>query len=132
MFSPISPLNTVVLLLVALFGAISTAVPIVIRDVYVPPVRYPKKGTVWKAGSTHNVTWDTSSPPSQITNKIGRIVLSKAGRLQLERPLALGFDILAGRQEITVPVHTKPGTDYAVVLFGDSGNYGEMFTIVAA
>ena len=33
----------------------------------------------------------------------------------LERPLASGFDILAGRQEITVPADTEPGTDYAIV-----------------
>lgn len=33
----------------------------------------------------------------------------------LDTPLAMGFDILQGRQEITVPANTEPGTDYAVV-----------------
>ncbi len=60
----------------------------------------------------------------------------------------MGFDILLGRQQITVPANTEPGTDYAIVrkstipilgvlhlmnqVFGDSGNCGETFTIVAA
>ncbi|KAF8332970.1 hypothetical protein F5887DRAFT_986179 [Amanita rubescens] len=132
MFFNASLFTTVIVFVVALFGAFATAAPAVIRDVYVPPVIYPGNGTVWKAGSTHNVTWDTSNPPRQITNKMGRIVFSKGGLLLLDTPLAMGFDILLGRQEITVPANTVPGTDYAIVLFGDSGNCGEAFTIVAA
>lgn len=27
------------------------------RDVFVPPITYPKAGTVWKVGEKHNVTW---------------------------------------------------------------------------
>ena len=27
------------------------------RDVFVPPVTYPKRGTVWKVGQRQNVTW---------------------------------------------------------------------------
>ncbi|KAF8735202.1 hypothetical protein AX14_002556 [Amanita brunnescens Koide BX004] len=125
-------LFTMIVFFVALFGAFVTAAPVVNRDVYVPPVIYPNYGTVWKAGSTHNVTWDTSDPPLQITNKLGRIVLSKHGLLLLDTPLAIGFNILHGRQEVTIPADAEPGTDYAIVLFGDSGNYGETFTIVAA
>lgn len=67
----------------------------------------------------------------------------------LDTPLAIGFNILHGRQEVTIPADAEPGTDYAIVcklnilvsgmlcsecssVFGDSGNYGETFTIVAA
>ncbi|KAG5644897.1 hypothetical protein DXG03_007449 [Asterophora parasitica] len=101
--------------IVAFLTLVSSA-PITPRDVYVPPVLYPHHGTVWKAGSTHNVTWDTSSPPAQITNKIGRIVLAKGDYLVgLSSPLAKGFDILNGRQEVTIPANTPAGDDYSIV-----------------
>lgn len=32
-----------------------------------------------------------------------------------ETPLAKGFDILKGRQEVTIPADTTPGDDYSVV-----------------
>ncbi|KAI0672647.1 hypothetical protein C8Q78DRAFT_1020639 [Trametes maxima] len=120
------------LFLFALFGAfqIASAAPITElekRDVYVPPVLYPHAGTVWYKGQTHNVTWDVSSPPKQITNKIGRIMLRK-GDISTPLILAKGFDILQGRVEVTVP-WVEEGTDYSVVLFGDSGNFSPKFTI---
>ncbi|TFK69535.1 hypothetical protein BDN72DRAFT_959501 [Pluteus cervinus] len=105
------------------------AVPLDLRDVFVPPVLYPATGTVWKIGSRHNVTWDISTPPSQITNKLGRILLAKNGTLDIEHPLAVGFDIMNGRQVVAVPPHVKPDADYQVVVFGDSGNMSKKFTI---
>ncbi|KAL1945505.1 hypothetical protein VTO73DRAFT_2356 [Trametes versicolor] len=42
--------------------------------------------------------------------------------------LADGFDILLGRIEVTVP-WVFEGDDYSVVLMGDSGNWGQEFTI---
>lgn len=27
------------------------------RDVYVPPILYPRQGTVWLVGEHHHVTW---------------------------------------------------------------------------
>ncbi len=33
------------------------------RDVFVPPVLYPHKGTVWTKGQRHNVTWYVSVLP---------------------------------------------------------------------
>ncbi|KAF5369104.1 hypothetical protein D9615_010419 [Tricholomella constricta] len=122
--------TTTLLFAIITFLALVSSAPIDTRDVYVPPVLYPNHRTVWRAGSTHNVTWDTSSPPAQITNKRGTIVLAKGDYLVgLESPLAKGFDILNGRQEVTIPTDTKPGNDYSIVLFGDSGNNGERFTI---
>ncbi|KAI0356410.1 hypothetical protein OH77DRAFT_1400550 [Trametes cingulata] len=113
--------------LVALF-AVASALPLVLRDVFVPPVTYPHAGTVWKVGQHHNVTWDTSNAPVNITNKLGRVVLAKGGVLDYEHPLAKDFDILLGRIEVKVP-DVKPGHDYTIVLFGDSGNDSHEFTI---
>ncbi|KAG5716652.1 hypothetical protein E4T56_gene16389 [Termitomyces sp. T112] len=123
--------TTFILTLFSLLTLVVSA-PIDARDVYVPPVLYPRSGTVWSAGSTHNVTWDISDPPKQITNKRGMIVLAKGNLLiGLDSPLAKGFDILNGRQEVTIPADTAPGDDYSVVLFGDSGNNSPKFTISA-
>jgi hypothetical protein len=33
----------------------------------------------------------------------------------LDTPLAMGFDILLGHREVTIPAEIEPGTDYAVV-----------------
>ncbi|KAI0371381.1 hypothetical protein BV20DRAFT_1120766 [Pilatotrama ljubarskyi] len=51
---------------------------------------------------THNVTWDVSDAPVNITNEIARITLRKGG---LPTPLILadGFDIRLGRIEVQVP-----------------------------
>ncbi|KAF8073420.1 hypothetical protein FPV67DRAFT_744807 [Lyophyllum atratum] len=121
--------TTFILAILSLLTLVASA-PINARDVFVPPVLYPHAGTVWKAGSTHNVTWDVTNPPAQITNKVGMIVLAKGDRLVgLDTPLAKGFDILKGRQEVRIPADTAPGDDYSIVVFGDSGNNGQRFTI---
>ncbi|RDB15325.1 hypothetical protein Hypma_004770 [Hypsizygus marmoreus] len=128
MMTPFS--MTFILTIISLFMTLVASAPVSPRDVFVPPVLYPKAGTVWKVGSRHNVTWDVSNPPAQITNKIGRIVLAKGNLLiGLDEPLAEGFDILKGRQEVQIPKNTKPGNDYSIVVFGDSGNNGARFTI---
>ncbi|KJA23628.1 hypothetical protein HYPSUDRAFT_137577 [Hypholoma sublateritium FD-334 SS-4] len=97
------------------------------RDVYAPPVTYPHAGTVWKVGEHHNVTWDTANHPVNITNGIGQIMLRKAG-LTTPVILASEFNILLGRITVTVP-WVQNGTDYQLVLFGDSGNFSPTFTI---
>ncbi|KAI0351565.1 hypothetical protein OH77DRAFT_1498514 [Trametes cingulata] len=97
------------------------------RDVFVPPVLYPHAGTVWTKGQRHNVTWDTTNAPVNITNKVGTILLRK-GDLTTPLVLASGFDIRLGRIEVTVP-WVLPDSDYSVVLFGDSGNFSPQFTI---
>ncbi|KZP20302.1 hypothetical protein FIBSPDRAFT_861826 [Athelia psychrophila] len=117
----------------ALFSALSltSAAPLSLdtRDVWSPPVTYPHTGTVWKIGAKHNVTWDTSNAPKQITNKIGSIYL-RDGEKWLPTVVASGFSILDGRKEITVP-SVKPGSSYTLVLMGDSGNISEEFKIEA-
>ncbi|RDX49818.1 hypothetical protein OH76DRAFT_1418291 [Lentinus brumalis] len=98
------------------------------RDVFVPPVLYPHAGTVWAQGQTHNVTWNTSNAPEQITNRQGFILLRK-GDLATPVVLGNGFDILLGRIEVTLPKSLLSGDDYSLVLFGDSGNFSPQFTI---
>jgi len=122
-------MNTLLFFFLTL-GALITALPIVLRDVFVPPVTYPHAGTVWYVGQTHNVTWEVNPHPVNITNSKGIIVLAKGGIEDIDHPLASGFNILLGRFEVTVPDVT-PGDDYAIVLFGDSGNFSPNFTIKA-
>jgi len=123
----------VLLSLVATFFARSvTAMPVdeslQKRDVFTPPVLYPHNGTVWYSGQRHNVTWDTSFHPVNITNKIGFIIL-RFGEIETPLVLADNFNILDGRVEITVP-YVLSGTDFSVVLFGDSGNWSDQFEII--
>ncbi|KZP20269.1 hypothetical protein FIBSPDRAFT_789629 [Athelia psychrophila] len=117
----------------ALFSALSltSAAPLSLgtRDVYDPPVTYPHTGTVWKVGAKYKVTWDTSNPPKQITNKIGEIYLRR-GDSTLPTALASGFSILEGHKVITVP-SVKAGSNYRIVVMGDSGNWSDEFKIVA-
>lgn len=118
--------STITTLLVA--PLLALAVPILEqRDVYAPPVTFPSNGTVWKPFEVHNVTWDVSDPPEQITNRIGTIRLVKDDRIT---PIILAdnFDILLGTYEITVP-WVVSGDNYRILLFGDSGNWGDAFTI---
>ncbi|KAH8104744.1 hypothetical protein BXZ70DRAFT_922212 [Cristinia sonorae] len=112
----------------ATLSTFSTALPLQRRDVFVPHILYPREGTVWFVGQTHNVTWDTSDAPTQITNPRGTIILARNGRLDLDHPLASNFSILDGRHEIKVP-NVPEGDVYNIVLFGDSGNFSGNFTI---
>ncbi|KAJ3509182.1 hypothetical protein NLJ89_g5357 [Agrocybe chaxingu] len=100
------------------------------RDVFVPPVLLPNSTSVWKVGTRQTVTWDVSRPPKQITNTKARIVLVTDGRLDFEHPLATDIDVLAGKAHVKVP-HVAPGKNYQILVFGDSGNTGEFFTITA-
>ncbi|KAF9005433.1 hypothetical protein BDQ17DRAFT_1239999 [Cyathus striatus] len=120
------------LLSLAALATTSLAAPFQARDVYSPKLLTPAVGTVWKVGSTQNITWDVSSPPAEITNRTGVIYLKKpSGLIDLKHPLAQGFDITSGRQEVTVP-SVPSSKKYALVLMGDSGNDGPTFTIVQA
>ncbi|KAH9924669.1 uncharacterized protein BXZ73DRAFT_91242 [Epithele typhae] len=111
--------------------AIVSAFPLVVRDVFVPPVTSPTSGDVWIVGTQQTVTWDISNAPQQITNPKGEVVLAKGGLLDIDHPLASGFDILDGSVNVTVP-EVDAGTDYTIVLFGDSGNDSANFTIISA
>ncbi|KAJ8080420.1 hypothetical protein PM082_017253 [Marasmius tenuissimus] len=118
-------LHAMVLLLTVTFVG---SAPLAPRDVFVPPVTYPHRGVVWYSGQRYNVTWDVSNPPKQITNLRGAVVLAKNRRLLLDHYLADGFDIRDGIVEVKVP-NVSTGDDYSVVVFGDSGNFGQTFSI---
>ncbi|KAI0076418.1 hypothetical protein K474DRAFT_1662933 [Panus rudis PR-1116 ss-1] len=119
-------------LLLTLFTQQTVALPVTEelekRDVFVPKVLYPHAGTTWYKGQRHNVTWDISNPPQNITNRFGMILLRKDNSL-VPLFLAKGFDILDGRVEVDVP-WVITGSTYSLVLFGDSGNFSPQFTIV--
>ncbi|EKM75345.1 hypothetical protein AGABI1DRAFT_87906 [Agaricus bisporus var. burnettii JB137-S8] len=100
-------------------------------NVYAPPLITPAEGAVWIIGTNQTVTWDTSRPPTQITQRNSRLILSKGGRLDVEHPLAKDFDIMDGQHTVTVPI-LPVGDDYQLILFGDSGNAGPTFSIQAA
>ncbi|KAF8877338.1 hypothetical protein CPB85DRAFT_1443637 [Mucidula mucida] len=125
-----------ILFYVAAFVSIVAAAPMhLTRDVFVPPVLTPRCRDLMDGQldcHRHLVSsacaWDVSSPPAQITNKLGSIRLRKADRA-LPLVLADGFDILLGEIEVTVP-WVVAGTDYSIVLFGDSGNWSQNFSIV--
>ncbi|PPQ95979.1 hypothetical protein CVT26_016195 [Gymnopilus dilepis] len=103
------------------------ASPLEARDVFTPEVLLPTTGTVWTVGAQEMVTWDTSNAPVNITNKIGRVLLRKAG-MTLPVILADNFSILQGSVQVTVP-WVEDGDDYQVNLFGDSGDFSNVFTI---
>lgn len=103
------------------------------REVYSPPVTSPDASTIWDIGSIEQVTWDTSSIPKAITNSKGKLVLGYVNNgtdehLDLDHPLAEGFEITQGFVQVVVP-NVKPANDYIVVLFGDSGNRSPAFNI---
>ncbi|KZP20286.1 hypothetical protein FIBSPDRAFT_789637 [Athelia psychrophila] len=115
----------------ALFSAFSltSAAPLTLekRDVWDPKVTYPTKGTVWKSGSKYTVTWETSDEPAQVTNPNGQIYL-RQGDSTPPNALASDFRLDSGSAQITVPSGSS-GSDFVIVLMGDSGNWSGQFTI---
>ncbi|KIJ17791.1 hypothetical protein PAXINDRAFT_9735 [Paxillus involutus ATCC 200175] len=114
---------------IALAVSLPLSMPIQTRDVFVPLILSPQSGTIWIAGQYHNVTWDTTNAPANITNKNGMIYLRNNGLTDMNEELASGFNILDGVVEIQVP-KVPIGHNYSIVLFGDSGNFSPSFTIL--
>ena len=116
----------------ALFS-LASAVPLSLnrRDVWDPPVTYPTNGTIWTAGQTYTVTWDTSTKPAQVTNYEGIIYLRQGDATLIESPLAQGFNLTQGSVNVTVPANVTAGSNYMIVLMGDSGNWSNEFAIQA-
>ncbi|KAF9783353.1 hypothetical protein BJ322DRAFT_982791, partial [Thelephora terrestris] len=99
------------------------------RDVWVPKILDPTATTVWQVGGTFIVEWALDQEPASVTNPVGTVYLSKAGILDIDNPLAEGFQLTDGSVPVTVPEDTVPGSDYSVVLVGDSGNSSPTFVI---
>ncbi|KJA15865.1 hypothetical protein HYPSUDRAFT_48030 [Hypholoma sublateritium FD-334 SS-4] len=100
------------------------------QDVFTPAITSPKAGDIWNVGSSQTVTWDASNPPAQLTNNIGQIMLVKNG-YTTPVVLAAGFPILDGSATFVVP-NVINGTNYAVQLFGDSGDLSPAFTVIGS
>jgi len=121
-----------VLLLTSLLSSV-LALPLVSRDVVSPPITSPTATTVWYVGQTQTVTWSTTDLPVNQTNPVGMLILgywyNNSENLMLDSPLATNLNYSVGQAQITVP-NVPTGTDYIVVLFGDSGNASPEFTII--
>jgi hypothetical protein len=109
------------------------------RDVWVPPIEEPTSQTTWYTGTQATVTWDASDPPQQISNPKGTILLgfllangTGGENLDVEHPLAQGFDLIDGEVSFGVPSNIEPGTNYIIALIGDSGNISPQFTIASS
>ncbi|KAF7346561.1 hypothetical protein MSAN_01884200 [Mycena sanguinolenta] len=105
------------------------------RGGYAPPITSPGASTTWTRQNMVTVTWSTSDIPKSITNPTGRLLLgylnpgSSNEHLDLDHPLAEGFDIRDGNRTIRVP-NVPPRDNYIVVLIGSSGNRSPEFKIV--
>jgi len=130
-------------LLSALVLAVSTnATPVHVAErtdlteliVVVPQITSPVQGDIWRVNSTQTVTWNTSNIPESGKNNTGHILLgyvdgnSTSENLDFIHPLAAGFLLTAGCQNVTVP-DVLPRTTYMIILLGDSGNTSPEFSI---
>ncbi|KIK62767.1 hypothetical protein GYMLUDRAFT_164093 [Collybiopsis luxurians FD-317 M1] len=114
---------------IAFFAASVSAAPL---DVWDPTITSPVAGTVWTIGTQVNVTWSTADEPAHVSNG-GQIVLALNQIESSFESLSPIFDLAAADGFYTVTVPNVPaGDDYQIVLFGDSGNIGPSFSIVAA
>ncbi|KAJ4464180.1 hypothetical protein C8R41DRAFT_891792 [Lentinula lateritia] len=106
------------------------AAPLSPLDVWDPTITSPVTGTVWVIGTEVNVTWSTDNiPPDGVSNG-GHVYLAKEEVEVIS--LSPTFDLVAANGSFTVIVPAVvPDDDYQIVLFGDSGNIGPSFTIVA-
>ncbi|KAF9646286.1 hypothetical protein BDM02DRAFT_255343 [Thelephora ganbajun] len=123
--------TTLAALLSASTIILAAPVNLAARDVWAPKILYPTTNTVWHVGETHHVKWALDQKPVNVTNPIGTVFLSKNGRLDIDHPLAKGFNLTDGKVLVTIAKDTVPGSDYAVVLLGDSGNASPTFKILA-
>ncbi|KAF5373607.1 hypothetical protein D9758_000967 [Tetrapyrgos nigripes] len=114
-------------------NALALPPAVVARDVFVPKINSPNNGTVWVIGAQAVVTWQNANAPDNISNgasvllrKAGTVLKNSTGQMYY---LTQGFDLRAGFVEFIVPTDLVPGDDYAITLFGDSGNISQNFTI---
>ncbi|KAI9465066.1 hypothetical protein BJY52DRAFT_762522 [Lactarius psammicola] len=127
-------------LLSALALAVSTtATPVHLAErteliVVSPHITSPTEGSIWPINSKQLVVWDTDNIPPSGENNTGTILLGyldqdDSEHLDFRHPLATGFLLTAGNQNITVP-KVPPKDTYIIVLLGDSGNYSPTISIV--
>ncbi|KAK1215646.1 hypothetical protein PQX77_021710 [Marasmius sp. AFHP31] len=119
-------------ILAAIAATAVNALPVAKRtmfDVWSPRIISLDADTVWAAGPTVTVIWDTSDAP---------VVISDAAAITLIRLPAVegflkefnSFSLLDGSPKVTVP-KIPAGDDYSIALFGDSGDGSPHFRIPA-
>ncbi|THG99689.1 hypothetical protein EW026_g2707 [Hermanssonia centrifuga] len=118
-------------LLAATLSTLSSGVSAAPAAVWTPPVIEPHAGAVWVIGQYYNITWGTDDPPDQITDYYGHAILAKGGIQNWDNLLASNFVLLDGWVTVQCP-DVEPADDYAIVLFGDSGDIGPQFTIASS
>ncbi|RDX53403.1 hypothetical protein K466DRAFT_561901 [Polyporus arcularius HHB13444] len=129
-FSVVAAAAAAVLAAPAVFDPSGAKIDIVYR----PHLTSPVEGDSWPIGSQQTVTWDASDIPPEALYQTGVLLLghlvdgSSNEHLDIENPLASGFQIKNGAVNVTVP-KVFPRSDYIVVLIGDSGNASGKFSI---
>ncbi|KAF9046750.1 hypothetical protein BJ165DRAFT_1594087 [Panaeolus papilionaceus] len=103
--------------------------------VFSPPITYPTAAEAWRTGTQQTVKWNTAGLPVQKNSNTGVLLLGHMANgsenLDVDHPLASGFPINTGSVQFTLPKNIPEGSDYFVVLFGDSGNKSPKFKIHA-
>ncbi|KAI0659013.1 hypothetical protein C8Q70DRAFT_1054312 [Cubamyces menziesii] len=102
-----------------------------------PPVINPHSETIWMVGTVQNVAWDITGidvwddAGHPLTGKVilGYLIDSESQHLWEDEPLAQGIPFLQKETEVVVP-DVPTGTTYFIALEGDSGNWGQLFTII--
>jgi hypothetical protein len=116
MFAAARPMLVVLLTIFSVLSLVS-AIPVlspVTRDVWVPPITSPTSNDVWTAGLNYTVTWNATSPPSEVTNPQGQVYLRQGDATQAS-PIAQGFPLSDGQVNVTIPANTQPGNNWKVV-----------------
>ncbi|KIY60769.1 hypothetical protein CYLTODRAFT_495528 [Cylindrobasidium torrendii FP15055 ss-10] len=113
-----------------MFLSLASAAEVNPLDIWNPAITSPTSETVWTVGQTVEVTWSTADAPENVSNG-GSVVLGKGADF-LYNVIVDHFDLKAANGAIAVTVpDVEAGDDYFVVLFGDSGNASDKFTIEA-
>ncbi|KAH6912997.1 hypothetical protein BKA70DRAFT_1184403 [Coprinopsis sp. MPI-PUGE-AT-0042] len=137
----LSPLSFLLIALCAVF-AVAAPVPAPVEStsqaphfVVSPHITKPTQGAHWPTGSRQIVAWDTDKLPAERQASTGLILLGYwtpgevDEHLDVDHPLAKGFNLADGMVEVTVPEEVACSDNCFIVLFGDSGNTSPTFTI---
>ncbi|KAI9033620.1 hypothetical protein CLU79DRAFT_806938 [Phycomyces nitens] len=99
-----------------------------------PHITVPNANTVWEAGESYDVTWNSIIDGTPIDPSLNGTI--KLGYLEgddinehLFWTLASGFPLSTGSQSVVLPDSLVTRSSYIIVLMGDSGNASPQFTI---
>jgi len=94
-------------------------------DVFTPKIVQPNHTTVWVTGEYVTVVWETDKAPENISNAASiRLGVCHQDSDEIIRD----FDLRSGEASFLVPYY-PPGDNYCIILFGDSGDVSEPFSI---